>query len=273
MVKSVFFLGIVRSGTSFLGRLLTSNSENVYITHESDIIWILYNLYELGTPLDEIVKYRYDSQQAMGDTIKKCKLILQQWKNHSSANLYKLTGECHSPASLYEECQHNIMSRGTQWQPIKRSNTIYLGDKKPTQQSDPAIFKWTEKNFIDPKPKYIHLIRHPNDFLESTLHFGRMKNIYGDTNNEIMEFWVKKQQDTLKLIKDIPERVITVKYEDVCESPIEELHRIYNFLDLPVENPSSSGVKPASIYKKAEYDYPKGYAKLMKIFDYEEKKK
>jgi hypothetical protein len=258
MIKPVFFLGIVRSGSTFVGDLLTKNNSNVYITHESDIIWILYNLYELKTPVDDIEKYQWDSLQAMGDTLKRCKHELKKWKDHT-------------PTELYEICQRLIMNSGTSWQRLVRGDTIYLGDKKPTQQSDPAIFKWTEENIIDPKPKYIHLIRHPNDFLESTLHFGKTVKLWGDTNNEIMEFWVKKQQETLELTKDIPERAITVKYETICEFPKVDLEKIYKFLGVPLEGSTPSGVKKASFYEKADFDYPKGYVELLEKFEYKEK--
>jgi hypothetical protein len=258
MKQPVFFLGIVRSGTSFMGQLLTSNNSNVYITHESDIIWILYSLYELGLSVSEIEHYKWDGPSAMKVTIDQCKNQLHNWKN------------C-TPAKLYDICQHILMKNGTRWQKIQRTKTICLGDKKPMQQSDPDIFKWTEENFTDPKPKYIHLLRHPNDFLGSTLHFGKTAKLWGETNNEIMNFWVKTQRNVLKLTKDIPERVITVKYEDVCEYPRVELERIYEFLDVPVEDIAPTGVRRASSYEKIDYDCPRGYITLMKKFKYKEK--
>jgi len=240
MIKPVFFLGIVRSGTSFVGRLLTSNNDNVYITHESDIIWILYNLYKLKTPLGEIQPCEIDSPQAMGDTIKKSRRFLE-------------TFEEHTPFELYEMCQRELMKNGTHWQRETREDTIYLGDKKPTQQSEPEIFKWTEENL--PEPKYIHLIRHPQDFLGSTTTFGKTAKLWGDTNKEIIDFWTKTQKNVIEMKKQIPDRVITMKYENICREPKKNLGIIYRFLDVPYNDVDPGGVRGASIHENIKLDF------------------
>jgi len=256
-MKSVFFLGMVRSGTSFLGRTLTVNSEDVYITHESDIVWILYNLYKLKNAPHEIKAYKWDDFSGTGHTLSECAAILQNYKNLS-------------PTELFEQVQNELMTKGTVWQKINRDKTIYAGDKKPMQQSDLRIFEWCEKNIIE--PKYIHLVRHPRDFLGSTKAFGKTRTLWGDNDADILKVWTKVQRAVMKIKKQIPDRVITIKYEDVCENTIQELNKIYTFLGVP-ERVYYNGEKihQPTVYSDdlLDLEWPYGFKKLIKEFGYE----
>src|SRR5690606_38350007 len=116
----------------------------IYISNESDIVWILYSCItgELGK------EYEHDSPKGIRNTFK---IIGKKFfETNEKENVYE----------KFIEAQLRIMSTGINRQTRQRkTNLKYIGDQKPFQQCDPSIIPFIIGNF--PNPKFIHLIRHP----------------------------------------------------------------------------------------------------------------
>lgn len=142
---TLFTVGTKRSGTSLFSRLINQHPQ-IYITHESDLIWILYQHQQNQIPQP----YAYDIPGGMNATLEK----IQPLKPNSSIPelFYENTLKLLTYGSTIQNTYNKI-------QPPKNPQDIkYLGDKKPVQHSDPQIRKFiqTQENLfklISPLPK------------------------------------------------------------------------------------------------------------------------
>lgn len=220
MIQSLFMLGNKRSGTSFFVRLINLHPE-IFISYESDIIWILYQKEKNLLPYK---KYEWDSSFGMDATLKACKNIIENTSLKSSKEifhnviLYLMRNKSRAQLSLYK----NKIEKNLKW----------IGDKKPVQHSDPDIFKFIDDNF--PTSKFIHLIRHPKDTISSMKKVPRPPEFkpkhWNFDNDELLKIWGLHQNWVLN-IKEKKD-VLTIRYEDLIVDPIIEMNKVFNYLDV-----------------------------------------
>lgn len=218
MTGLVFITGNKRSGTSQLVRMLNLHPR-VFISHESDVIWILYQFHR-DTPFES---HRWDSRRGMDITVRQCGHVLTKAK---------------SPQENFFALQHCMMTKGSPWlPPMQKKDLLWIGDKKPFQHTDPQLLAFILKLF--PDARFIHMVRHPFAVAESSDRFNR--TIDGDfwiglTLEQKVERWTAHERSVAELKLSHKAQVIDVRYEDFCKEPAKELIRIFSFLDLAIDN-------------------------------------
>jgi len=218
MTGTVFITGNKRSGTSQLVRILNLHPR-VFISHESDVIWILYQFYQ-NKPF---ASHRWDSPRGMDITVRQCGSVLTTEK---------------SPQENFFALQHCMMKKGNPWlPPLSKKDLLWIGDKKPFQHTDPQLLAFILELF--PEARFIHMVRHPFAVAESSERFN--KTIDGDfwiglTLEEKVERWTSHERSVSELKLSHKAQVIDVRYEDLCKEPAKEVTRIFTFLDLAIDN-------------------------------------
>src|SRR6185369_13955900 len=101
--KAMMLIGNKRSGTSHLVRLLNLHSE-VFVTHESDVVWIIYQLAK-RLPFS---CYPWDGPLGMEATLKVCSEIIQEQQDHPFAE--------GTVARLFDRIERQLMTRGSEVQ-------------------------------------------------------------------------------------------------------------------------------------------------------------
>ena len=209
MTKTVFIIGNKRSGSTQLVRLMNLHP-NVFMSQESDLIWILYQFHNNL----EIVPYQWDTPVGMNHTLEKYAHLLSR---------------DNSPLENFVTIQTNLMKDG--FQNIKlmhKENLLWIGDKKPFQQIDPEIVPFIKEYF--PNSKFIHLIRHPFAAVKSSKVFKSGELWKSKSEDKILELWTL-HESRVQLEKDKNEvPILDVKYEDIISHTQREMVRIFDFL-------------------------------------------
>ena len=217
MTGTVFITGNKRSGTSQLVRMLNLHPR-LFISHESDVIWILYQFYQ-NKPFES---HRWDSPRGMDITVRQCGRVLTKGN---------------SPQENFFALQHCMMTKGNPWlPPLSKKDLLWIGDKKPFQHTDPQLLAFILEMF--PDARFIHMVRHPFAVAESSERFN--KTIDGDfwidlPLEEKVERWTYHEKSVSELKLSQKRKVIDVRYEDLCREPAQELTKIFTFLDLAID--------------------------------------
>lgn len=169
-------MGNKRSGSSLLVTLLNLHPR-VFMTYESDVIWILYQARN-GMP-SQYRCYPWDGPLGMEATLKACHHTLL-------TSLYSSQGE-KAIATTFFRIQEHLMQHGSAIQrPQPKTNLAWIGDKKPVQHSDPELGAFLRRHF--PEARYIHIVRHPKAVVAS------MAKAAGNWKRGIPEYWRKKHK-------------------------------------------------------------------------------
>lgn len=213
-MRPLFIIGNKRSGTSQLVRMLNLHPR-VFVSHESDIIWILYQFHH-GQALGP---HAWDSDRGLQITLA------------TSGHLLRRDA---SPRENFFHVQESVMACGTPWLPAQlKTGLQWIGDKKPMQHTDPVLRTFVRAHF--PDARFLHPVRHPFDVVASSDRFNQ--TVDGDfwlglSAAEKLARWTFHEQQALQLREELPDRVHTLRYEDFCRHPERELSAIFEFLEV-----------------------------------------
>jgi hypothetical protein len=214
MARPLFIVGNKRSGTSHLVRLLNLHPR-VFVSHESDIVWALYQ-FANNQPFQP---HPWDSERGLRHTVESC------------ADLFRRE---HSPRENLFAVQQRLMEAGTPFLlPQTKIGLLWIGDKKPFQHGDPQLVDFILEHF--PDAHFLHIVRHPFAVALSSARFNERRGgdfWLGLTLEEKVERWTFHEQQVLSLRDKLPDRVHSLRYEDLCENTCEELSRVFAFLQL-----------------------------------------
>lgn len=215
MTRPLFIVGNKRSGTSQLVRLLNLHPQ-VFVSHESDIIWALYQ-FSRGQPFQS---HPWDSDRGLGHTLEICEDLFRREQ---------------SPRQNFLAVQQRLMETGTPFLPPQmKTRLLWIGDKKPFQHTDPHLVAFILAHF--PDAHFLHIVRHPFAVAMSSARFNETRNgdfWLGLSLEEKVERWAFHEQQVLSLSEKLPGRVHRLRYEDLCEHTGEELVRVFGFLQVP----------------------------------------
>ena len=227
--KPLFVMGSKRSGSSFLVNVLNLHPQ-IYVTHESDIVWILYQIYKdlparfHAYPLDE-GKGMWATLNKYGETLRSIPPGTRDKKTVIEA--------FHRVVKAINET-----GRGGWDDPQKKKDLAWIGDKKPVQYSDPEIQSFLTDLF--PEARYIHLIRNPKFVVASMMDAAEtwggqsVPQYWRETPQQILETWATHEEWVLQVKGRLPDKVHTVRLEDLAEDPVRTMSEALNFLDLDV---------------------------------------
>ena len=240
-MRVLAFVGNKRSGTSLLVRMLNQHPD-IYVSHESGILWLLNHLSKGGTSFPS---YKRDLDPNS---------IKHTWKYYG-----KLINPALPPHVNYLTVQIALMMHGTPWLGPMRKDPRIVGDKIPNRQLD--IMSWTTENFED--VVFLHCVRHPLDWAESAKRF-RHKLRYGGNRAEMLKTWVEYENR----VRTCGYEVTTVRYEDLCEYPQNTMSWVYESVGVDPIKVDAKKVK-LKAYKKRKGKVTSDVAELMERYGYE----
>ncbi|OQW92651.1 MAG: hypothetical protein BWK78_01025 [Thiotrichaceae bacterium IS1] len=214
MTRATFIVGNKRSGSTHFMHLLNLHP-NIFISNESDIIWILYRFHHDL----EIIPYCWDTPVGMNRTLERFKGMLSKDK---------------TPFQNFMDLQTAIMEEGVKGlPPMHKEQLLWIGDQKPFQQIDPELMPFIKANF--PDAKYLHLIRHPFPVVRSSKVFKAGVLWKGMTEDEILKRWTMHEtwvnQEGSKNVVSM----LDVKYEDIVTDTAKTMARVFDFLGVNYE--------------------------------------
>jgi len=218
-LRPLFFLGNKRSGTSHLVRLLNLHPR-IFVTHEADIVWILYQFWSGKTPQ----AYPWDGGRGMEVTLDVCKDVFEM----NAKNIVEGRGI----PDVFFQVARVIMKNGSKYQkPYDKPDLAWIGDKKPVQQADPQVRQFIYSYF--PEARFIHIIRHPQAVVGSMVEAGKewaRVDYWKSSPMEILRRWAIHEEWVLTA-KSEGYPIYSIRFEDLCDKPAEILDSIFGFLD------------------------------------------
>jgi hypothetical protein len=221
MPNPVFFIGNKRSGTSLLVKLLNLHPD-IFITPESDIIWILYQAQQ-GWP-KEFRTYPWDGPVGMWRTLETAASVFESARTSA--------GGCMSVRQMFDLVQEHLRLA---LDPEAHSKApVWIGDKKPVQHCDPELRPFIQQHF--PDARYLHIIRNPNAVVASkqnaAKHFKSPPSYWHESPAAILKRWAIHEEWVLQAreSKSIP--LLSLKFEELCQEPVEQMRQVFNFLGL-----------------------------------------
>lgn len=203
-MRHLFFVGNKRSGTTLLTRLLNVHP-NVFILQETDVPWILFQMQRVC----QLQAYAWDD----GFLMRKSFLAYGDMLDSTDPE-----------GSLLKVAQHVSQHGGHPGHsqpPVGRRDLQVIGDKKPYTYADPAVHRWLKDTFKE--AMFVHVYRHPWASI-SSMHETGLIAWWRRPIPEVIKGWVQHEQRALEAAD------ISIRYEDLCQDPVEYLNRIYSLL-------------------------------------------
>src|ERR1700730_3533182 len=257
--QPLFLVGNKRSGTSLLVRLLNRHPD-ILVTHESDVIWLLYQLRNGWA--STVRRYPWDGPLGLHATLGVCRNLLRERAAQSTAPeiptlfrqiqeqvmcqgsrlcrklLRERAAQSTAPEipTLFRQIQEQVMCQGSRLRTVPNERALlWLGDKKPVQQCDPEIRPFLQQHFAN--ARYLHMIRHPIAVVASMMVAARtwsrgVPPYWHGTVDEIMERWAIHEEWVLdsKCVDRVP--VHTVRLEDLVRTPAQTTRTLFEFLGM-----------------------------------------
>lgn len=223
--RPLFTMGNKRSGSTLLVNLLNLHPE-VFMTHESDIVWILYQA-RAGWP-EEFRVHPLDAPRGLNSTLEACRPILE--------SRLKGNGRPRSLAGVFYDVERHLMRHGSQMdKPMEKPRLSWIGDKKPVQGCEPELLGFAREVF--PQARFLHLVRDPRNVVASMVKaagtWSVVPDYWTEGPDEVLRRWARHEQWVLDAIESgVP--VHSLRLEDLCEQPVERMREVFEFLDLDV---------------------------------------
>ncbi len=207
-----FIIGRPRSGTTLVQSLLDVHP-NINIPGESPIILRLFMKYKDLKQLDD------NTIKLLVDEVKNQPKI-ENWPmdfDRLKADLEKIKGPFDYQAFI-KVVYLNFQSA------FNKDEILSIGDKNPNYSKFPRFLLR-----IFPDARFIYIIR---DYRDNFLSVKKSGLLYGILP-WIMLRWIDSVNVMNKVIKEFPDRVYTVRYEDFIQEPDKRLSEMSEFLGVP----------------------------------------
>lgn len=268
--KPLFIMGNKRSGSTLMTDLLNSQP-NVFVSHESDIAWILYQARN-GRP-DHYRTHPLDSSLMLDSTLKSCKRILKSTLSNKPtheeivAAFYgaqtHLMNQYLRP-SVKQRLKRFIkivgkrptlgrVARALKQDPehLHKKDLAWIGDKKHAQHLDPEVRQFLHSHF--PDARYVHVIRHPRGVVASTMEAARRwaekPEYFKGLPEQILEQWAVHEEWVLEAKQSEAHSILTVRLEDLWADSVGTMSGVLNFLDLKMTDAFAELI-PQLVYPK-----------------------
>ncbi|XP_069974702.1 carbohydrate sulfotransferase 1-like [Penaeus vannamei] len=192
-VKKVLLVTYQRSGSSFVGELLTSGGGAMYV-YEPLFLWRAL----LGPGADVGVEDR--AARALGDLLDCKPEVVHAWRRRPYQYFRR------KPEGVRDWCLD-----------------ADLRLLKTIRARASFVLPWVRAR---PDIKVVHLVRDPRGILNSVKRGG---SLWSENNRNAALQCANIERD-LRLQELGPHRYLRVRYEDLVESPLEETRRIFSFM-------------------------------------------
>lgn len=294
--KPLFVIGSKRSGSTLVANLLNAHPR-VFVSHESDVLWILYQARN-GRPA-RYVRHPLDSELMMSSTVRSCRRILDSVLGDPPTPEQVVEAFHRVQARLMDEYFHPPLEQRVKravlgagkdrsplnlWRAFRRQTELprkrdlaWTGDKKHAQYLDPELQPFIRAHF--PEARYVHVVRDPRGAVASVMEAARRWNVMPDyfrgTVEQVLERWAIHEEWVLRMKESSPEAVFTVRLEDLWREPHAVAERLLDFLGLESSD-ELTGQIPQLIHprdpneKYASFALPEvpGASRIMEIYGY-----
>lgn len=263
----LFIMGNKRSGSTLLVKLLNLHP-NIFLTDESDIVWILYQI-RSGEP-SQYKCYLWDDPEGMKATLRKCEHILQPYLGTAL--------EKEIIARLFFRIEKYLMHVGLRGQqPYHKMDLAWIGDKKPVQHSDPKLRSFVYSCF--PDARHIHIVRNPRAVVASMVRASREwrglgPQYWASSPEELLERWAVHEEWVLQAKSLRTNPIHTLRLEDLCDDPVERVAEMFDFLEVEmprgIADPICELVRPTSSHQYESFSLsitPRA-TQVMQIYGY-----
>jgi sulfotransferase family protein len=266
----LFFVGNKRSGTSLLVELLNFHPD-VFVTPESDLVWILYQM-RGGWP-EAFQCYPWDGPAGMHRTLERAGTILKRAAHNGNGN-----GNGHHDSAgipgLFVQVQEQLrLSASAE---VAGKSPSWLGDKKPVQQSDPQLRPFLRQHF--PQARYLHIVRDPAAVVASKLKAARqwktVPDFWKDEPDRILERWAIHEEWVQQAKATEDPELLELRFEQLCRQPVEIMAEVFQFLDLDMPGEIADQIRrkvqvdPNRKYETFEVHPSECAKKMMQFYGY-----
>jgi|GEM_PF-1058388 len=250
--KPLFVIGSKRSGSTLMANLLNAHPR-VFVSHESDILWILYQA-RSGRPA-RYVRHPLDSELMMDSTVRSCRRILDALGDPPTREQVvgafhrvqkRLMDEYFHPP-LKQRIKRAVLKAGKDrslpnlWRAFRQQTELprkrdlaWTGDKKHAQYLDPDLQPFIRAHF--PDARYVHVVRDPRGAVASVMEAARkwdvMPDYFRGTVEEVLERWAIHEEWVLRMKETDAGAIFTVRLEDLWREPHAIAGRLLDFLEL-----------------------------------------
>ena len=259
MTRPLFVIGSKRSGSTLTVHLLNAHPR-VFVTHESDIAWLLYQ-HRNGRP-ERVETHPLDSRMMLSQTARVGRRALRRLGDAPDTEgirsaffevqgslLRKFVRGQKLPGGGLKPIAEQVGKRPTPrrlWRALTREREIldkrpddlaWLGDKKHAQMLDPDVRAFLTEHF--PDARSIHVVRDPRSVLASIQKAEEdwyvKPDFFGGTAAEIVGHWAEVEERVLAAKEAEAAPILTVRLEDIWADPHAETARMLAFLDLDMD--------------------------------------
>jgi LPS sulfotransferase NodH len=250
--KPLFVIGSKRSGSTLMTNLLNAHPR-VFVSHESDILWILYQARN-GRP-ERYVRHPLDSELMMSSTVRGCRRILDALGDSPTREQVveafhrvqeRLMDEYFHPP-LKQRIKRAVLKAGKDrsprnlWRAFRQQTELprkrdvaWTGDKKHAQYLDPDLQPFIRAHF--PDARYVHVVRDPRGAVASVMEAARkwdvMPDYFRGTVEQVLERWAINEEWVLRMKETDADAIFTVRLEDLWREPHAIADRLLDFLEL-----------------------------------------
>jgi LPS sulfotransferase NodH len=250
--KPLFVIGSKRSGSTLMTNLLNAHPR-VFVSHESDILWILYQARN-GRP-ERYVRHPLDSELMMSSTVRGCRRILDALGDPPTREQIveafhgvqaRLMDEYFHPP-LKQRIKRAVLKAGKDrsprnlWRAFRQQTELprkrdlaWTGDKKHAQYLDPDLQPFIRAHF--PDARYVHVVRDPRGAVASVMEAARkwdvMPDYFRGTVEQVLERWAINEEWVLRMKEIDAAAIFTVRLEDLWREPHAIAGRLLDFLGL-----------------------------------------
>jgi hypothetical protein len=251
--KPLFVIGSKRSGSTLMANLLNAHPR-VFVSHESDILWILYQA--RNGPPPRYVRHPLDSELMMSSTVRGCRRILDSTLGRPPTHeqvveafhgvQVRLMDEYFHPP-LVPRLKRAVLRAGKDrsprnlWRAFRQQTELprkrdlaWIGDKKHAQYLDPELQPFIRAHF--PDARYVHVVRDPRGAVASVMEAARrwdvMPDYFRGTVEQVLERWSINEEWALRMKEELGDAVFTVRLEDLWREPNAVAGRLLDFLEL-----------------------------------------
>ena len=244
--KPFFIIGVARSGSTLLRRILTGHSE-LYIPPETFVLGRCYKQFK-----------RYGKRMNWPDLVH---FILSQFEFHPEFHTFNVwLGPLVERISNVPQSERNlafIINSFYQYHAEQQGHSmVRWGDKTPLNSLDDNLAEDCEEVFrrlsrngtfsnvgngtpgtlerlrkVFPQAQFLHIYRDGCDVVCSHIRGGFMYDI-----REAAVRWLHVIRQTRRFVQKYPEQSCEIRYEDLVTNPEETVRKVCQFLDVEFES-------------------------------------